>query len=351
MPTLLVIDDQQGGDRHAPSHADLPGFNSGGGRQSPVAMAQLPMPPTPERLRVLFGRPEFRRLIERLNERRELGRPLTGTLTLDAPTPEERRAIDQILRRTTTTGSSLSVSLETLLTQLQTAGLAESWDDVLETVCGQRDPDRIRAAAKAQAWEQLWERVKPAVAISPPLTIWLDQFRRDGVLKRLSESDAVIADHWLQQAVPLLQQLPFDDEPIASVAARFTGNSHALDPNSPLATIVLRGISLMHQCTMPANAAERRELWARAGIVCDELSAPVLTFNLLLPGASPLADLLAVANAATMPLHVTTRLLLVTDWKAFVSPRRVYVCENPSIVAIAARQLGGSFRSTRLRGR
>src|SRR3989442_7264447 len=145
------------------------------------------MPPERERLQAVFGRPEFGRLLQRLNERRELGRPLSGTLTLDAPTSEERRAIDQLLRRSTSSGASLTVSPEALLTQLRAAGLAESWDEVLDTLCGRPDQSRLVAVAQAAAWEVLWSRIKAAVESS--LQVWLEQLRRDGQLKRLSEGN------------------------------------------------------------------------------------------------------------------------------------------------------------------
>lgn len=299
---------------------------------------QQQMAPQIERLRTLFGRPELNRLIERLNERRELGRPLTGTIILDAPSVEERRAIDQLLRRATSTGTTLSVSPEALLVQLRTSGLANSWEEVLEAVCGKPDSSRAMAAAHIQAWETFWSQLKNAV--DPSLVTWIDQLRRDGVLKRLSEGSVDTANRWLNQALTVFRQMPFEGEPIASVAARLAGDSHALDPGSPLATIVLRGISFIHQSPMPINAAERRELWGKAGVICDELSAPVLVFNLVLPHASPLTEILMAAHAATMPIHITTRLLLSTNWNMVVSPPRVYVCENPSIVALAARQLG-----------
>jgi uncharacterized protein (TIGR02679 family) len=296
------------------------------------------MPLERERLQAVFGRPEFGRLLQRLNERRELGRPLSGTLTLDAPTSEERRAIDQLLRRSTSSGASITVSPEALLTQLRAAGLAESWDEVLDTLCGRPDQSRLVAAAQAEAWEFLWSRMKAAVASS--LQVWLEQLRRDGLLKRLSEGNVVLAERWLDNAILVLQQMPFDDEPIASVAARLAGSGHALDRDSPVATLVLRGICLMHQCAMPVSAAERRDVWSKAGIACDELSAPVLTLNLLLSNAPPLTEILAAAHSARMPIHLTTRLLLATDWKHVEAPARVFVCENPSIVALALRQLG-----------
>jgi uncharacterized protein (TIGR02679 family) len=296
------------------------------------------MPPERERLQALFGRPELGRLLQRLNERRGLGRPVSGALTLDAPTSEERRAIDQLLRRPTSSGASLTVSPEALLIQLRAAGLAESWDEVLDTLCGRPDQSRQVAAAQAEAWDFLWSRMKAAVESS--LHVWLEQLRRDGLLKRLSEGNVILAERWLDNAILVLQQMPFDDEPIASVAARLAGNGHALDRDSPVATLVLRGICVLHQCAMPISAAQRRDVWSKAGIACDELSAPVLTLNLLLGNAPPLTNFLAAAHSARMPIHLTTRLLLATDWQHVEAPARVFVCENSSIVAVVLRQLG-----------
>lgn len=296
----------------------------------------------PERLQALFKRPELQRLIKRLCERREFGRPLTGNLTFETALPAERRAIDQLLRRSTTTGASLGVSLEGLLEQLRSAKVADSWEEVLEVLCGPRDPSRTIAAAKTKAWEELWDRVLRSCPNEPSMVHWLGQLRANGLLKRLSCDEPKDAEVWITHAVNLLRQLPLEDEPLASVAARLTGNSHALDPDSPLATIVLRGIALVYGCSTPASASERRELWSKAGIVCDELSAPVLTFNLSLRGAYPLDELLAIARGAVVPLHLSTRLLLATDWKSVIVPPRVYICENPSLVAFMVRNLGAA---------
>jgi uncharacterized protein (TIGR02679 family) len=296
-----------------------------------------------DRLRVLFGRPELQRLVKRLCERRELGRPLTGTVTLDAALPDERRAIDQLLRRATTTGASLGIPLDKLLRQLRTAQIADSWSEILDVLCGPPDPHRALAAAKFKSWEELWNRVRTMRSSEIPMVLeWLEQLRRDGLLKRLSCNEPKVADLWISQAIDLFRQLPLDDEPLARLAARLVGNSHGLDPGAPLATIALRGLALIYRCSVPKSAAERRELWFRAGIVCDELSAPVLTFNLLLRGTCPLAELLGLASAAVVPLHLSTRLLQVSEWRSVLTPPRVYVCENPSIVAFVVRHLGAS---------
>jgi len=297
----------------------------------------------PDRLRVLFHRPELQRLLKRLCERRELGRPLTGTLTLETALSDERRAIDQLLRRATTTGTSLGIPLDKLLRQLRTADIADSWPEILDILCGPPDPHRALTAAKLKSWEELWNRVRTMRSSELPKVLeWLEQLRRDGLLKRLSCDEPKVADAWISQAINLFRQLPLDDEPLARLAARLAGNSHSLDPGSPLATIALRGLALIYGCSTPKSAAERRELWFKAGIVCDELSAPVLTFNLLLRGAYPLAELLGLASAAVVPLHLSTRLLQASEWQSVVAPPRVYVCENPSLVAFVVRHLGAS---------
>jgi uncharacterized protein (TIGR02679 family) len=301
------------------------------------------MSANPDRLRILFGRPGLQRLVKRLCERREVGRPLTGTLTLEAALPDERRAIDQLLRRATTTGASLGIPLDKLLRQLRTAHIADSWPEIVDVLCGPPDPHRALTAAKLKSWEELWNRARTMPSSDLPMVLeWLEQLRRDGLLKRLSCDEPKVADVWLSQAIDLFRLLPLDGEPLARLAARLVGNSHGLDPGSPLATIALRGLALINNCSMPRSAAERRELWFKAGIVCDELSAPVLTFNLLLGDAYPLTELLGLASAAVVPLHLSTRLLLASEWRSVVTPPRVYVCENPSLVAFAVRHLGAS---------
>jgi uncharacterized protein (TIGR02679 family) len=66
----------------------------------------------------------------------------------------------------------------------------------------------------------------------------------------------------------------------------------------------------------------------------------VLTLNLGLSGAPPVVQLCAAAQAAVQPIHLSTRLLISTDWTAISVPERVFVCENPSVVALAADALG-----------
>lgn len=102
----------------------------------------------------------------------------------------------------------------------------------------------------------------------------------------------------------------------------------------------LRGLAARGAQPFPGRTAERRALWAEFGIVCDELSAPVLVLNLGVTGPAPLADLVFSAPRAGQPIHLSTRLLWSTPWEDLAFPSRVFVCENPTVVALAASRFG-----------
>lgn len=295
-----------------------------------------------DRLRTLFDGPGWTRFIDRLDERRAAGRPLESMVVLDAPTPEERRAVDRLLRRPTTAGSSLTIVPAAVLAELRAAGLSHSWSEILEALRGPADTSAQEAACEAEAWNELWRQA--TVSGGTTLAEWLERLRQDGLLKRLCVGNRSDAKRWLDSAIVILLGVPYADEPLSGVAARVTGNSHALDPGEPLATLVLRGLSARFGEPMPADSHTRRDLWGKAGIICDELSAPVLTLGLRLPGTGTLSHLLEAAWQGGMPLHLSTRLLLNADWVGMRGPSEVYICENPSIVAHAARRLGNKCR-------
>lgn len=142
-------------------------------------------------------------------------------------------------------------------------------------------------------------------------------------------------------AARLLQALPLlEERPLTRVAADFCGNSHALDAATPLSTLVLRGLALRFQCPPPARSDERRDLWAAVGVIGDDLSAPVLTFNLGFRGESSLCQLIAMTSDDLQPVHLTPRMLWAADWTRITCPHEVYAFENPTIISLAASHLG-----------
>src|SRR5690606_35169214 len=76
------------------------------------------------------------------------------------------------------------------------------------------------------------------------------------------------------------------------------------------------------------------------GISVNELAAPVLCLNLPATGNAVAANVVRVAAAAGDPVYLTLRMLLRDPPAWDISGRRVYVCENPSMLSIAADQLG-----------
>src|SRR5262245_26618163 len=160
-----------------------------------------------------------------------------------------------------------------------------------------------------------------------------------GLLKRLARQDAEVAAQLRDSADLILQRLPVPGLPRAQIAAEVLGDAHALDNGQPTATIIL---AVLRQAGQPGEdasattvaAEDTRSLWARAGVLANELARPVLLLNLPMEGAG------YFAGEAGEPTYTTLRRLLRTPPRLAVAGRTVYVCENPNLVAIAAGRLG-----------
>ncbi len=79
---------------------------------------------------------------------------------------------------------------------------------------------------------------------------------------------------------------------------------------------------------------DRRTLWARVGVLVNELARPALVLNLPLSGGGHLA------GVAGEPAYASLRQLMRDPPQLAVTGRTIYVCENPNLVAIAANRLG-----------
>lgn len=293
------------------------------------------------RLRATLGRPELSRLIDALARRLARGRPLTGRLTLADATPVERSALDELHGRKPTRGDSLLVDLDSLSETLRIAGLCPSLPEAVETLRGPVRNLRAEAATLAAAWADVridaLERFTPWPALIP----WLEDLLATGLLKRLA-TDPAHATTLLSDIARMAETLPRQAEPLAAFSARLFGDAHALDPGSPRSALAVRAAARLGQCDFEDDAEGRRSAWASVGVLCDELSAPVLTFNLPAAGDTPLARLLRSAALDGEPLHLSLRLLLrhpLTADRALAGAT-VFVCENPTIVAQAAITLG-----------
>lgn len=231
---------------------------------------------------------------------------------------------------------------------LQEAGMANSLHEALETLDG---PIVNRAEARAEL-QSRWSSITDDQGIHPSLYAWLRTTSAVGLLKRVSKQDAQTAHQLLQQAHAVMQRLPAQGLTRAQLAAEALGNAHALDNGHAVAAVVLA--ALQHgastdereqppseEATDEADGVRRpservRDIWARSGVLVNELARPALFLNL------PVRTPSNAPAAPGEPGYLSLRRLVRTppDWD--VADQVVYVCENPNIVSIAADRLGAA---------
>jgi uncharacterized protein (TIGR02679 family) len=316
-----------------------------------------------DRLARILGTPEVSWLVERIRKRAAEGRPLTGTLTLSAATPAQRRAVEILLGRAPSRGASLTVRLEEIEAILRTSGIHPGGlRAAVEELTGPIPDNKANAHAVAQAWRHAYEPLDEAVSGNVFLESWWARPQARGAFKRLADGDAAVARRLASQTSAVLATLPADGISLPVLAARTTGDAHALDADRPVGRLVLAATEQWAYSLSPnpesliimPKSEQRRAQWAELGVSLDELSSRVLV--LALPGdaagAGSLGRLLAVAREHGEPLALTLRQInqgaangehgaASTESDPFgVGRSEVFVCENPAVLEAAARHLG-----------
>ncbi len=301
------------------------------------------------RLDKLLGGDELaglRRRLRRHFERAAPGAP-PGLLRLSSLSVAERETLALLTGRPPRDSKSMQVDVALLDATLRAAGIAGSLREALEQIDGPVvHLASVRAAAQA-SW--------PAVVAScahPALGGYLQAPAALGLLKRLARQDPLAAEHLLDAADAVLRRLPAGGLARAQLAAETLGNAHALDTGQATATLVLAAWRQMERGRpgasdpkdlpdgtpeeTPINAPDERtrDVWARAGVLVNELARPALLLNLPVQ-----ADETPVC-APGEPAYLSLRRLLRTPPRWAVADLMVFVCENPNLVAIAADRLG-----------
>lgn len=290
------------------------------------------------RLRDILGRPEFTWLIKRLHKRLQNGEPLSGFATLSAPGADERQAMDRLLGRPPSRGGSMTVPLDVLEDVLRHAQVCGTLREAVELLHGPVRNLRTERADVAARWERLFSAAASRLQSRPELSDWLTTLRTAGLLKRYGVEQAELL---MNQALEVVMRLPAKGISLAELAAATAGNAHALDPNTSLGAIVIRAAAGLGGTESWDDAEGRRDAWAGAGVLCDELSAPVLVFGLRADLSTVTGRALCLFADAGEPTHLTTRQLLKLPpnfLRENVGPT-AFVCENPTVVAAAANAL------------
>ncbi|WP_405971742.1 TIGR02679 family protein [Streptomyces sp. NBC_00988] len=279
-----------------------------------------------DRLGRLLGDPGLAWLVERVRRRMEREEPLTGPLTLTAPTSAERAAAESLLGRAPRAGRSLTVRLDAVDTVLRRSGISP--DGLATAVTALTGPVARLADVREQEANAWQEAYAPLAALRPELAEWAHQLRTDGLVRRLTRTPNA-AKILLTDATTVLRTLPADPAvSLPAFAATALSDAHALDDGTPLATIVLSGIRALMGFPDGNGAEWRREAWASAGLLRDALSSTVLTLGLR---GTPTLDWMTDAGE---PAVLTLRQL--THNPPRTAPKVVYVCENPTVLATAA---------------
>jgi uncharacterized protein (TIGR02679 family) len=294
------------------------------------------------RLRATLGDPRLARLVGLLRRRLESGTPLTGSVTLTGASALERAASDELMGRRPTSGAALTIDLDALTNALRAAGICDDLALAVEGLVGPVVNRRAASREREAEWSALWHETRQALATRSALTGWIDDLVRTGVVKRLSGDDVILATAMMGDVVRIAGALPAQGEPLAALAARLLGDAHALDSGSCRATLAVRAAARLGAIEFQDDAEGRRAAWASVGVMCDELSTPVLVFNLPAAGETPLGRLLRAARSDAEPFHVSLRLMLRHSLRndPALAQRDVFVCENPTIVALAAARIG-----------
>jgi uncharacterized protein (TIGR02679 family) len=302
--------------------------------------------PADARLQRLLGGDHLAPLRQRLRRRFERA-PLDAPLDLirvSGLTEEEHATLASLVGRPQRHAGSLSIDVGLVDSALRQAGIAVSLRDALELLDG---PIAHLATTRARLAES-WSTVV-AGCTHPDLADMLREAAALGLLKRLAGQAPQTAAALCCRAESVLRQLPSNGVTRAQLAADALGDAHALDGGQPVATLVLavwrrRATRLTVNADVsmepvgdddPQAAAERtRDIWAAAGVLVNELARPALFLNLPAKNAE--------ARDRGQPGYVSLRSLLRAPPAWEVVGRRVHVCENPNLVAIAADRLGAA---------
>lgn len=288
-----------------------------------------------------FARPGLKRLWETARRRLERNGVTitTSPLALDDLTDEEMAAICGLLARRRPPDNRIRVSLVALDDALRASHAQRGLLETLEAMSGPvRDRKAERAAGhheRAELWNAAFAH--PSADIDGVAT-WLESVRRRGRLTRLTVDDpaavlgrALDGVGWLHANGEAMLTEPL---PLAVVAALQFGDAHAADAETALGSLLEDAVVAL------SGSADVRAAWRRFGVQLDNVSSSALTY--MLPGAP--GSVAGAARATAEPLRVTQR-MFEHGFGLDVQPGSiVWVCENPSVLMLAADRLGDTCR-------
>jgi uncharacterized protein (TIGR02679 family) len=261
------------------------------------------------------------RRLERTGGRRD-----GATVTIASPSDDERAAIDRLLGRRSR-GRDLTLRLADVDSALHRTGT--SLADVVTAAVGVIEDRPGARSASAAADAAMWSLVAAHSALAQHefVSPWLSRLRSTGRWRRLDDPP-----RRLREALDVLAALPVLERTGRSrLAVEVLGDAHALDDTALMGRLV---ISALAEGRAVSTAAARRDLWARYGVVADETSSTVLTIGLRPIAVGPVTEGARRWADGRVPLVIPLAAVDAEAWR-LSEGARVWVCENPSVVAVA----------------
>ncbi len=282
-----------------------------------------------------LGRPELAPVVDELARRFSNGE-IPVSLTLDDLPDPARQAIADLLGAERLPGRRSRLPIARILTSLHLASVEDLRRVVVELrgpLPDRRAARRTAVATRAALWAWVSHEVaRLSVASDPDVLLpWVESLQARGI-----RGGVGVYRERLERVLAVLRKLPADDVGLAALGTDCTGDPHALDYGRAVGTLILDALARAADLPRPHDAETARLLWERFGVVPDALSSTVLAIGLPGHGGSPLAHWLAAAAAAGEPVVLTLANLRRWPVAPLGPDERVYVVENPSVVAEAA---------------
>jgi uncharacterized protein (TIGR02679 family) len=287
-----------------------------------------------------YDRPEYQRLLEAARRSLERsGGDLTGAVSVKNPGDAERKAIIGITGQYRPEGAAQITVRLADLDQAVREATGHSIAGLLERI-GPRLRNRPEAREKLAAGREAVLRSAEISSLASRgwYQQWIADLSQDGTLTKLVNA---ADEQRLGQAIRVLESRDGRTAPVqlAELAAAVTGDTHALDHGTTLATLVLRALARRTGVPRPASTEDRRELWDACGVIVDDIASRVLVLGLPASGVG-LGEWLSGAASLGMPFYVTLQQLVAMP--VTVTAPVVYVCENPAVLRRASATPGAS---------
>jgi uncharacterized protein (TIGR02679 family) len=128
---------------------------------------------------------------------------------------------------------------------------------------------------------------------------------------------------------------------LASLANDATGDPHALDHGRAIAGMALDAVACAFERPEAQDAEAARSLWELVGVVPDPLSSTVLSLGLEGDDRTPLGRWILACAEVGEPIVLSLANLRRWPVRPLPGNGRVYVVENPSLIAEASTSWSG----------